>query len=197
MSKSKGNVVEPWQAIDQFGVDAIRWYFLTVSQPWVPKRFDPDALSEAAHRIFDTLANTYKFFSLYANLENWERESVGTGEPENLLDNWILSRLATVSGFVNTSLANYDVTPAARAIGEFVVDDVSNWYVRRSRERFWGSAQNADTRAAFETLHTVLATTARLLAPITPFPGGLATSRAGRRQCSPGAIPRRQRMAAG
>jgi isoleucyl-tRNA synthetase len=173
MSKSKGNVVDPWTAIDEFGVDAIRWYFVTASQPWVPKRFDPEALSEAAHRIFDTLANTYKFFALYANIEDFapERESAGARERENanLLDRWILSRLATVSGFVDQSLENYDVTPAARAIGEFVIDDVSNWYVRRSRERFWGKAENADTRAAFATLHTVLTTVARLLAPITPF----------------------------
>ncbi|MGQ0560253.1 MAG: class I tRNA ligase family protein, partial [Gemmatimonadota bacterium] len=173
MSKRLGNAVDPWQAIDSFGVDAIRWYFLTVSQPWVPKRFDNEALSEAAHRIFDTLANTYKFFALYANLEDWEHGSMGAWEhgsaPSNLLDRWILSRLATVSDFVDTSLASYDVTPAARAIGEFVVDDVSNWYVRRSRDRFWGSAQDADTRAAFETLHAVLTTVARLLAPITPF----------------------------
>ncbi|MGQ0814667.1 MAG: isoleucine--tRNA ligase [Gemmatimonadota bacterium] len=172
MSKSKGNVVDPWQAIDSFGVDAIRWYFVSASQPWVPKRFDPDALSEAAHRVFDTLGNTYKFFALYANLEDWEHGTMGTWEPgnaPNLLDRWILSRLATVSGFVNNSLANYDITPAARAIGEFVIDDVSNWYVRRSRERFWGSAQDEDTRAAFSTLHTVLTTVARLLAPITPF----------------------------
>lgn len=178
MSKSKGNVVDPWTAIDQFGVDAIRWYFVTNSQPWVPKRFDPDALSEAAHRIADTLANTYKFFALYANLEGWTaagREGTVPGPrpqpdaPANLLDRWILSRLNTVSVFVNESFANYDITPAARAIGEFVVADVSNWYVRRSRERFWGSAEDEGTQAAFATLHEVLTTVARLLAPIMPF----------------------------
>ncbi|HEX6559173.1 MAG TPA: DUF5915 domain-containing protein, partial [Longimicrobiales bacterium] len=146
-------------------------YFTTVSQPWVPKRFDSAALSEAAHRVFDTLANTYKFFALYANLEGWERGNGGTSERGTvaLLDRWILSRLATVSAFVNESLANYDITPAGRAIGEFIIDDVSNWYVRRSRDRFWGSAQDDDTRAAFATLHTVLTTTTRLLAPFTPF----------------------------
>jgi isoleucyl-tRNA synthetase len=168
MSKSKGNVVDPWTAIERFGVDAIRWYFMTNSQPWVPKRFDPDALSEAAHRIADTLANTYKFFALYANLEGWTAGGRERAQP-GLLDRWILSRLATVSVFVNESFANYDITPAARAIGEFVVADVSNWYVRRSRERFWGSAENEDTQAAFDTLHEVLATVARLLAPIMPF----------------------------
>jgi isoleucyl-tRNA synthetase len=169
MSKSKGNVVDPWQAIDAYGVDAIRWYFVTGSQPWVPKRFDADAISEAAHRIFDTLANTYKFFALYANIEDWTETETETEAGRSLLDRWILSRLATVATFVNSSLTNYDITPAARAIGDFVVDDLSNWYVRRSRERFWGSAQDADTRAAFSTLHTVLTTVARMLAPITPF----------------------------
>jgi isoleucyl-tRNA synthetase len=136
----------------------------------VPKRFDPDALSEAAHRVFDTLANTYKFFALYANLEDFqvERER-NVAREENLLDRWILSRLSTVSAFVSGRLGDYDVTPAARAIGEFILDDISNWYVRRTRGRFWGSAENPDTRAAFTTLHTVLANTARLLAPITPF----------------------------
>lgn len=171
MSKRLGNAIDPWQAINEFGVDAIRWYFVTASQPWVPKRFDPEALSEAAHRIFDTLGNTYKFFALYAGLENWTGTGRGaaTETASNLLDRWILSRLATVSKFVDERLADYDVTPAARAIGEFVVDDLSNWYVRRSRERFWGSAENEDTRAAFATLHTVLTTVSRLLAPITPF----------------------------
>ena len=173
MSKSKGNVVDPWTAIEAHGVDAIRWYFVSASQPWVTKRFDFEALSEAAHRIFDTLANTYKFFALYANLEKWNGNGNGQGSRDgdggSLLDRWILSRLATVSASVNDSLANYDITPASRAVGDFVVDDVSNWYVRRSRERFWGSAADDDTRAAFSTLHTVLVTVARLLAPITPF----------------------------
>ncbi|HUP88022.1 MAG TPA: isoleucine--tRNA ligase [Longimicrobiales bacterium] len=166
MSKSRGNVVDPWTAINQFGVDAIRWYFITVSQPWVPKRFDPEALSESAHRVFNTLSNTYKLFALYANIEKWAAQT--TGE-YSLLDKWILSRLATTSKLVHDSYARYDVTPATRAIGEFIIDDVSNWYVRRSRDRFWGSATDPDTAAAFATLHTVLTTVARLLAPVTPF----------------------------
>ncbi|HEY0672565.1 MAG TPA: isoleucine--tRNA ligase, partial [Longimicrobiales bacterium] len=140
MSKSKGNVVDPWDAINAFGVDAIRWYFLTASQPWVPKRFDPDALSEAAHRIFDTLANTYKFFSLYANLENYgERNRARDRERDrndfHLMDRWVLSRLASLVAQVRADLDAYEVTRAARAVGEFIVDDVSNGYVRRSRER--------------------------------------------------------------
>jgi isoleucyl-tRNA synthetase len=170
MSKSKGNVVDPWQAIAQFGADAIRWYFLTVSHPWVPKRFDAEALADAARRTFDTLANTYRFFQMYANLEEWSPADEALPVPErSAVDRWILSRAATVSAQVNGAFEAYDITRGARAIGEFIVDDVSNWYVRRSRERFYGSGDRADTRAAFSTLHEVLVTIARLLAPITPF----------------------------
>ena len=170
MSKSKGNVVNPWEAIAQFGADAIRWYFMTVSQPWVPKRYDTEALADAARRTFDTLANTYRFFEMYANLEAWAPadEDLPAGD-RTAMDRWILSRTATVAAQVNGALDGYDITRAARAISEFVVDDVSNWYVRRSRDRFYGNGDAADTRAAFRTLHEVLVTVARMLAPITPF----------------------------
>src|SRR5690606_1063445 len=153
MSKSRGNVVDPWDAIAEFGADAIRWYLLTVSQPWVPKRFDPDALGDAARRTFDTLANTYRFFALYAGLEGWTPDS-GAGRP-NVLDRWILSRLDGLAAEVGAALDGYELTRAARAIGDFIVDDLSNWYVRRSRDRFWGSVDQEDTRAAFATLHEV------------------------------------------
>ncbi len=169
MSKSKGNVVDPWQAINAYGVDAIRWYFLTASQPWVPKRFDTDALSEAAHRIFDTLANTYKFFALYANLENYKYQGERARNDVPLMDQWVLSRLYSLVTQVRADLDTYDITRGARAIGEFIVDDVSNWYVRRSRDRFWGSVEEPATVAAFDTLAEVLTTVARLLAPLTPF----------------------------
>jgi isoleucyl-tRNA synthetase len=170
MSKSRGNVVDPWDMIALYGADAIRWYLLTVSQPWVPKQFDPDALGESAHRTFDTLANTYKFFQIYANLEHW---SAGVDDPpveqRGVLDRWIAARCSALVKQVRADLDAYEVTRAARAIGEFIVDDLSNWYVRRSRERFYGSADQADTRAAFRTLWDALQTVARLLAPITPF----------------------------
>ena len=169
MSKSKGNVVDPWEAINSFGVDAIRWYFLTASQPWVSKRFDPEALSEAAHRVFDTLANTYRFFALYANLEGYRFAHAQEHAHAPLMDRWILSRLASLVAQVRDNLDNYDITRGARSIGEFIVDDVSNWYVRRSRDRFWGSIENPETRAAFDTLAEVLVTVTRLLAPMTPF----------------------------
>jgi isoleucyl-tRNA synthetase len=170
MSKSRGNVIDPWEAIGTFGVDAIRWYFLTASQPWLPKRFDPAALGEAARRVFDTLANTYRFFALYANLEGW---APGDEDPAPLergvMDRWILSRLADVVTSVNDGLRHYELTQSGRLIADFVVDDLSNWYVRRSRDRFWGSTDAADTRAAFRTLHEVLQALSRVLAPFTPF----------------------------
>jgi isoleucyl-tRNA synthetase len=170
MSKSRGNVVDPQQAIASFGADAIRWYLLTVSVPWVPKRFDPDALEESAHRTFDTLAHTYTFFQLYANLESW---AAGEADPSlgqrNILDRWIAHRLAALVTRVRADLDAYEITRAARAIGDFIVDDLSNWYVRRSRDRFYGSSDEADTRAAFRTLWDVLVAVSRLLAPIAPF----------------------------
>jgi isoleucyl-tRNA synthetase len=170
MSKSRGNVVDPWDAIERFGADAIRWYFLTGSHPWVPKRFDPPALGEAARRVFDTLANTYRFFALYAGLEEWRP---GDDDPpvsrRSVMDRWVLSRLAWVVDTVGGDLDAYELTHAGRTIADFIVDDLSNWYVRRSRDRFWGSADAADTRAAFRTLHEVLVVLARLLAPFAPF----------------------------
>ncbi|MBR9988324.1 MAG: isoleucine--tRNA ligase, partial [Gemmatimonadetes bacterium] len=170
MSKSRGNVVDPWDAIGTFGVDAIRWYFLTASVPWIPKRFDPAALGDAARRSFDTLANTYRFFSLYANLEAWEpTDDDPPPAQRGVMDRWILSRLASLVHDTRADLDSYELTRAGRAIGDFIVDDLSNWYVRRSRDRFWGSGDATDTRAAFRTLHDVLSVLSRLLAPFTPF----------------------------
>jgi isoleucyl-tRNA synthetase len=169
MSKSRGNVVDPWDAIERFGADGIRWYLVTGSHPWAAKRWDEDALGESVRRTFDTLANTYRFFSLYANLEGWSPdEAAPAGEPP-LIDRWLLSRLADLAQTVDSAYGDYDLTPAARAIADFVVDDLSNWYVRRGRDRFWGSADAADTRHAFHTLAHALVTVSRLLAPVTPF----------------------------
>jgi isoleucyl-tRNA synthetase len=170
MSKSKGNVVDPWSAIGQFGADAVRWYFVTGSQPWVSKRFDPESLTESKRRLFETIANTYRFYSLYANLENWTASAADAKPGERpVIDRWILSRLNTLVQSVRNDYAAYEITRANRAIADFVVDDVSNWYVRRSRDRFWGSADAGDTRAAFRTLSDTLTVTALLLAPVTPF----------------------------
>ncbi|HUH12056.1 MAG TPA: isoleucine--tRNA ligase [Longimicrobiales bacterium] len=170
MSKSKGNVVDPWDAVGRFGADAVRWHFITASQPWSEKRFDPEGVAEGMRRTFDTLANTYRFFALYANLEGWSPSQADPAPDQRpVMDRWVLSRLAGLSERVGAALDAYDLTPAARAVGDFVVDDLSNWYVRRSRGRFWGGDDAADTRAAFRTLHEVLVGVSRLLAPFTPF----------------------------
>jgi isoleucyl-tRNA synthetase len=170
MSKSRGNVVDPHRAIDEFGADAIRWYLLSASHPWLPKRFDPDGVREVQRKVFDTLRNTYKFFALYANLEGWSAADPMPPPGERpLIDRWLLSRLAGIVAQVTESMEEYDLTPAARSLGAFVIDDLSNWYVRRSRDRFWGSADSADARAAFATLHEALITVTRLAAPFVPF----------------------------
>jgi isoleucyl-tRNA synthetase len=168
MSKSRGNVVDPWSAIDSFGADGIRWYLVTVSHPWSAKRWDEDALAESTRRTFDTLANTYRFFALYANLDGWSGEGAPAGEPP-LMDRWLQSRMSALVQVTGDAFERYDLTRAARAIGDFVVDDLSNWYVRRGRGRFWGATDAEDTWHAFHTLSQTLTTVSRLLAPITPF----------------------------
>jgi len=170
MSKSKGNTVNPWDAIDAHGTDALRWYFITSSNPWVPKRFDPEGVDEAARKFLDTLFNTYRFFRMYAEVESWSpsREDPAAAE-RPLLDRWLLSRLDSVVAEVRDELEAYELTKAYRALGDFVVEDLSNWYVRRNRARFWGNTDDADTRAAFRTLWEALRTVALLLGPVTPF----------------------------
>lgn len=168
MSKSRGNAVDPWDAVAEHGADAVRWYMITASQPWASKRYDAEGVREAARKHFDTWFNTYRFFALYASIEGWspsEEDPPPSRRP--LLDRWILSRLHGLVEEVNRELESYEVTRAYRSIGEFVVEDLSNWYVRRSRPRFWGSA--SDARAAFRTLWEGLVTLCRLLAPATPF----------------------------
>ncbi len=171
MSKSRGNVVDPWDAIGEFGADAIRWYLLGGSHPWLPKRFDPAGVREVQRKVFDTLRSTYHFFSLYAGLEGWTpgRDDEPPPEQRPEMDRWLLSRLAGVIERVTGFFEGYNLTHGVRELGEFIVDDLSNWYVRRSRDRFWGSANSADTRAAFATLHRALVDVTRLMAPIAPF----------------------------
>ena len=170
MSKSRGNVVNPWDAIGAKGADAVRWYFITSSNPWLPKRYDPAALSEAAHSFFDTLLNTYKFFALYARAESWSPSSADPAPSERpLLDRWLLSRLASLVASMSADLDDYQLTRAYRALGDFVVEDLSNWYVRRSRGRFWGNVDATDTRAAFRTLWEALREITVLAAPCVPF----------------------------
>ncbi len=170
MSKSRGNVVDPWMAFGEFGADALRWYLLASSHPWLPKRFDPKGVREVVRKELDTLRQTYHFFARYANLEEW---SPSPADPppgaRPVMDRWLLSRLAGVTEKVRGDLEEYNLTHAVRALAEFIVDDLSNWYVRRSRDRFWGSADREDTRAAFATLDHALVTAARLAAPVAPF----------------------------
>ena len=226
MSKSKGNVVDPWDAVADHGADGVRWYMITVSNPWLPTRFDPDGVRESAARFFDTLLNTYKFFALYANLED-NVATAGSADSEDPsdaaaaaesgdgpadrpgappakarsaplqgaparppIDRWLLSRLNRLVRTVRTEIDGYNPTRAYRAVSTFVDADLSNWYVRRSRARFWtgtgahgpsaggsGSAdrlplaedRSGDARAAFAALHEALRVTALLIAPVTPF----------------------------
>jgi isoleucyl-tRNA synthetase len=158
MSKSKGNVVAPWDVIDAHGADAFRWYYFTSKQPWDGYRFSLETVGEAVRQFLKTLWNTYGFYVLYANVNDVEGEVELTD-----LDRWVLSRLHSTTERVTERMDDYDTTFAGRAIAE-LVDDVSNWYVRRSRRRFWDGDP-----AAFETLQTVLVTISKLLAPLTPF----------------------------
>jgi isoleucyl-tRNA synthetase len=170
MSKSKGNAVDPWDAVNEHGADALRWYLVTVSQPGASKRYDPDGVRESSRKYFDTLFNTYRFFSLYASAEGWapsDQDPEPEGRPQ--IDAWILSRLNTLLALVEEELEIFQVTRAYRAVGEFLNEDLSNWYVRRSRQRFWGNADAPDSRAAFRTLWEVLVAVVRVVAPVTPF----------------------------
>jgi isoleucyl-tRNA synthetase len=170
MSKSKGNTVDPWDAIREFGADPLRWYLITSSNPWVPKRYDPEGVGEAARRFFDSVLNSYRFFSLYAEVEDWEpSEADPSPDQRSLLDRWLLSRLHRTIEEVGRELDGYQLTRPYRLVAEFLNEDLSNWYVRRSRARFWGKTDAEDGRAAFRTLWEALVTAARLTAPVAPF----------------------------
>ena len=172
MSKSKGNVVNPWEVFNTHGVDAIRWYLYSAAPAGNSRRFSADLVAEAVRKFLLTLWNTYSFFVTYANLDGWKPRSQETGtrvEGElSELDRWVLSRLNMLVEEVTKDLEAYDATASSRKIQEFV-DDLSNWYVRRSRRRFWKSDSDADKQAAYETLYTCLVTLTKLLAPFTPF----------------------------
>jgi len=168
MSKSVGNTVDPMAIMRDAGADPLRWYMLTVSPVWTPTRFDPDGVNEARRKLLATLENTYAFFALYANLDGWRPGTGAAAEPA-MLDRWVLSRLNTVTAEAREALEAMDFTRAARVLGAFVQDDVSNWYVRLSRRRFWKGEATPDKEAAFATLHRVLADSLKLLAPMIPF----------------------------
>ena len=178
MSKSKGNVVDPWKTVSEYGADATRFYLLSSSNPWLPKKWDGEALRETNRKLFDTLRSTYRFFVMYADLEGWNHAAPGAAAVEErpAIDRWLLSRLDTVVSSVREDYEAYDLTRAARRVAGFVLDDLSNWYVRQSRDRFWatggagpGAAGTQSTADAFSTLHSALVTTSLVLAPIAPF----------------------------
>ncbi len=169
MSKSKGNAVDPFEALEKYGADAIRWYFYINSAPWLPNRFHGKAVQEGQRKFMGTLWNTYAFFVLYANIDQFDASKY-TLDYEKLpvMDKWLLSRLNTLVKTVDESLDNYRIPEAARALDDFV-DEMSNWYVRRSRERFWAKGMEQDKVNAYMTLYTALVTVAKCAAPMIPF----------------------------
>ena len=172
MSKHVGNVTDPFEMINKYGADAVRFYMLTNSEPWDNLKFDPNGVDECRRKFFGTLYNTYSFFALYANVDGFDPDATSLGDCKvsfTEIDRWILSCLNTLIKGVAAELDNYDPTRAGRLIDSFVNDDLSNWYVRLTRKRFWGKEMSADKRAAYETLYTCLTTVARLLAPFAPF----------------------------
>jgi len=169
MSKHKGNVVDPWSVLNKQGADAVRWYFYTNSAPWLPSRFYEEAVSEGQRKFMGTFWNTYAFFVLYANIDNFDPNNYSL-EYDLLspMDKWVLSKLNTLIKYVDECLDNYKLTESSRAMSDFV-DQLSNWYVRRSRERFWGKDMPQDKINAYMTLYTVLTEFTKLSAPFVPF----------------------------
>ena len=169
MSKSKGNAVDPFEALARYGADAIRWYFYSSCAPWLPKRFSGKIVQEGQKKIMGTLWNTYAFYVLYANIDNFDATRY-TLEYDRLpvMDKWLLSKLNTVVGEVDENLDKYRIPEAAKALEDFV-DEMSNWYVRRSRERFWAKGMEQDKINAYMTLYTALVTICKTAAPMIPF----------------------------
>ncbi len=171
MSKRLGNAVDPFKTLKEYGADATRWYMMSNAQPWDNLKFDLDGITESTRKLFSTLYNTYSFFSLYANIDNWKPDA---GEPMPVaerpeIDRWILSRLQTLISDYRQSMDDYDVTGSCRLIEDFVDDHLSNWYVRLNRRRFWKGDLTADKIAAFSTLHECLLVVSQLISPVAPF----------------------------
>ena len=169
MSKSKGNAVDPFEALEKYGADAVRWYFYINSAPWLPNRFDGKAVQEKSRKFLGTLWNTYAFFALYAEIDQFDATKY-TLDYDKLpvMDKWLLSKLNSAVKAVDTNLENYRIPEAARALDDFT-DEMSNWYVRRSRERFWAKGMEQDKINAYMTLYTALVTIAKAAAPMVPF----------------------------
>ena len=169
MSKSKGNAADPMEELGKYGADAIRWYFYSNSAPWLPNKYHEGAVLEGRNKLMGTLWNTYAFFVLYANIDGFDATKYRLEDCSlTVMDRWILSRLYSTVGEVDRRLGNYEIPETARALQE-LVNDLSNWYVRRSRERFWAKDMPADKVAAYMTLHTCLVTLAKIAAPMLPF----------------------------
>lgn len=169
MSKHKGNVTDPWDVLNVQGADAVRWYFYTNSNPWLPSRFNPETVSEGQRKLIGTLWNTYAFYIMYANLDSFNPKDYKFDYSKlNNMDKWILSRLQTLIKNVSEGLDAYDITGSARLIYDFV-DELSNWYVRRGRQRFWAKGMEDDKIAAYQTLYSVLTELIKILAPFLPF----------------------------
>ena len=170
MSKRLGNAVDPFEMIDSFGADTVRWYMISNSNPWDNLKFDQEGVAEVKRKFFGTLQNIYSFFSLYANIDNFEYKEAKINIDERPeLDRWILSELNTLIKKVDDNLENYELTPAARDINDFVQEKLSNWYVRLSRRRFWKGEYNNDKVSAYQTLYECLLNVSKLISPIAPF----------------------------
>ncbi len=170
MSKSKGNTVNPFDLFNKYGADATRWYLITTSPPWRPTLFDEEGITEVQRKFFGTLLNTYSFFSLYANVDKFDfREKAIPYNERPEIDRWIISRLNILVRDFEKLMEEYDITKAAREISDFTIDQLSNWYVRRSRRRFWKSEINTNKLSAYQTLYECLVTVSKLMSPFAPF----------------------------
>jgi len=170
MSKTKGNSVDPFELFEKYGADATRWYLVTTSPPWKPTLFDEDGIIEVQRKFFGTLINTYSFFALYANIDKIDfSEAKVPYENRPEVDRWIISKLNSLVAEYELLMDSYDVTKAARAVQEFVIDELSNWYVRRSRRRFWKAEVNENKLSAYQTLHECLLKISILTSPFSPF----------------------------
>ena len=172
MSKRVGNVTNPFEMMEKYGADPVRFYMMTNSEPWDNLKFDPEGVDECRRKFFGTLYNTYSFFALYANVDNYETPAEGAAvltEDATEIDRWIISKLNSLVKKVTKELQSFDPTRAGRLIDSFVNDDLSNWYVRLNRKRFWGKEMSGNKRSAYDALYTCLMTVAKLLAPFAPF----------------------------
>src|SRR5215813_443451 len=170
MSKTRGNTVDPFQVIEQYGADAVRWFLMSTSPPWKPKLFDIDSIAEVQRKFFGTLLNTYAFFALYANIDGFTHSEPDVPVSERPdIDRWILSLLNTTVAEYTDAMDNYDPTRAARLVSNFTIEQLSNWYVRRNRRRFWKGESGPDKTATYQTLFECLVAIAKMMAPLAPF----------------------------